>query len=998
MAKLGISTGSSPNDGLGDSLLSGALKINSNFDEIYNAIGNGTSITNTISFANTAFSLSGKPNIDVGFATVSNLDVGVGGSALIVTNDGVIAIGTDTTSADIEIFEKNITIDGSSIIAPDSYIFIQDAEIANLFTYNAEVSGVITASSYIGSGSNLTGIITTILAGENISIAQTGGTLTINSSGGGVGGGVSESYWQSTAAGINTLTNVGIGTTNLVRRLTISKPTETQTSGIELRVVGQISDGNNDGIFFTQTGIGTVPLGSIRCEYKTNGRPNLGFYTRDSDVGGIATESQKLVIGNDGFVGVGTTIVRSKLNVYNGDISIGGTGNFRLPTLNRINLGDGGQTDSSIYFDGSDLRFECPVQIRLGNSTYNYITAASNSGVNLYYGTGDKKLETTNEGVTITGNLVSSGIVTGTNLYASGSIYGYGKNITGIVTSLVAGENITLSSSEGQIIIDASADSAWRATNAGISTLSNVGIGTTNPTSKLSVLGTANINGGLSITGVTTISNGRIQFGINETGEHIKIGNLAGGSGGAANISIGDRALFAANSSAVRNISVGQFSLYNVTTGRYNIAIGDRSGENISTGSSNVIIGSYNGNSGNLDIRTSNNNIVISDGAGNIRQYINSSGNVGIKTTVASEALTVAGVVSATSFYGTLNASQLTGALPAIDGSALIGVVGSGSGVIIEDDATPVGTAGTINFGSNLSVSFGSGIATVSGASSVSQSTTAYGLVGSPNLNVGVVTATSFSGSLIGNVIGNVTGNVTGSSSTSGYATTAGISSAVSGTININTTGIVTATRFVGSGSSLTNLPAGQLTGSLPAIDGSALLNVTASGTGIVVEDDAVNVGSATTIDFGTGIDVSFSAGIATITASGGSLQSRTVVTGVTTSIVNNGIGNTNITGFKSYALMKVGLSTVGWLRLYTDSVSRDNDISRSVGIDPTPGSGVIAEVVTTGISTTQIISPFVMGGNLDDPADTTIYASITNLSGSTQPITANLTILQLEA
>jgi hypothetical protein len=95
---------------------------------------------------------------------------------------------------------------------------------------------------------------------------------------------------------------------------------------------------------------------------------------------------------------------------------------------------------------------------------------------------------------------------------------------------------------------------------------------------------------------------------------------------------------------------------------------------------------------------------------------------------------------------------------------------------------------------------------------------------------------------------------------------------------------------------------------------------------------------------------------------------------------------------------MKVGLSTAAWLRIYTDSTSRANDVNRSVGEDPTPGSGVIAEVVTTGISTTQIISPFVMGGNLDEPASTTIYAAITNLSGSTQAITANLTILQLEA
>lgn len=44
MAKQGISTGTSPNDGLGDSLLSGAIKINANFSEIYTTIGDGTNL------------------------------------------------------------------------------------------------------------------------------------------------------------------------------------------------------------------------------------------------------------------------------------------------------------------------------------------------------------------------------------------------------------------------------------------------------------------------------------------------------------------------------------------------------------------------------------------------------------------------------------------------------------------------------------------------------------------------------------------------------------------------------------------------------------------------------------------------------------------------------------------------------------------------------------------------------------------------------------------
>jgi hypothetical protein len=182
-----------------------------------------------------------------------------------------------------------------------------------------------------------------------------------------------------------------------------------------------------------------------------------------------------------------------------------------------------------------------------------------------------------------------------------------------------------------------------------------------------------------------------------------------------------------------------------------------------------------------------------------------------------------------------------------------------------------------------------------------------------------------------------------------------------------------------------------------PTITSPNNLNLNASNVAISTD---VTIGRHLDVDGHAEFDAVNVAGVVTAISFSGSntLKSRTIVSGSTTSITNNGIGNTDITGFKSYALMKVGLSTAGWLRLYTDSASRANDVSRSVGIDPTPGSGVIAEVVTTGISTTQNISPFVMGGNLDDPADTTIYASITNLSGTTQSITANLTILKLEA
>ena len=51
---------------------------------------------------------------------------------------------------------------------------------------------------------------------------------------------------------------------------------------------------------------------------------------------------------------------------------------------------------------------------------------------------------------------------------------------------------------------------------------------------------------------------------------------------------------------------------------------------------------------------------------------------------------------------------------------------------------------------------------------------------------------------------------------------------AVKFTKGINVTGVTTATSFSGSGASLTSLPAANLTGTLPAIDGSNLTNVSA--------------------------------------------------------------------------------------------------------------------------------------------------------------------------
>ena len=57
---------------------------------------------------------------------------------------------------------------------------------------------------------------------------------------------------------------------------------------------------------------------------------------------------------------------------------------------------------------------------------------------------------------------------------------------------------------------------------------------------------------------------------------------------------------------------------------------------------------------------------------------------VGTGTTITSSGIKVTGIITATQLVG--------------DGSGLTNVVGSGSGIVVKDEGSAVGTAGTINF------------------------------------------------------------------------------------------------------------------------------------------------------------------------------------------------------------------------------------------------------------------------------------------------------------
>ena len=123
---------------------------------------------------------------------------------------------------------------------------------------------------------------------------------------------------------------------------------------------------------------------------------------------------------------------------------------------------------------------------------------------------------------------------------------------------------------------------------------------------------------------------------------------------------------------------------------------------------------------------------------------------------------------------------------------------------------------------------------------------------------------------------------------------------------------------------------------------------------------------------------------------------SRTTATGTTASIANNVAADITIAVAKTYILHEIQVDKAAWVTLYTDGNSRTGDASRTELEDPVAGSGVIAEIVTTG-ATQQIITPGTVGFNYDVSPSTNVYLKVVNKSGSTGTVQVTLKYLALE-
>jgi len=272
---------------------------------------------------------------------------------------------------------------------------------------------------------------------------------------------------------------------------------------------------------------------------------------------------------------------------------------------------------------------------------------------------------------------------------------------------------------------DITVDSVVFGTGGGLST--NIKIGRTAfaaPTTATGVVAIGENAGRLVTTGQNDIYIGRNAAGNSGTGVsgHVGIGtgNLNYSTGdnntaigfnvmarsvawnGIANVGVG---INAGNvmTTATGNTFVGSGTAAALTSGGSNTFLGVGSGSAMTTGSSNVILGGYSGNVA-VDIRTSSNRMILSDGAGNIRAYHNATnwligtvtdGSTGLVQISGSLGLNTAGnkINIATGTNGSVGTGTLSG------GAATISTTAVTANSIIQVQLTSCSTCGALYIG-----------------------------------------------------------------------------------------------------------------------------------------------------------------------------------------------------------------------------------------------------------------------------------------------------------
>ena len=341
----------------------------------------------------------------------------------------------------------------------------------------SSLSGIITATSFYGDGSNLTNIPT--------------------------------SQWGSVNSGISTEGSVGIGTTNPQTTFQVGDdPEESGKKGVAIS--GNTGDVKSTGIITASTFVGNLTgyatTATLALGISTNALINIagvitatsffGALTGNADTAttattalGITTASDYTVanitagIGSFNAIGIGTSNPATDIEIINSDNS-------------RIRFGRSTTSNGLIGFGNTSVGFPYSSSTSLdianyGTGNFNFYLEAGGAGVstgNYYWhrrGNFSRLMTLTNSGTLGLGvtTPINTLHVVGTSTVTSVAHFGNDVNVAGDITTLQGLTAATLTVSSVSATLNGNVYAA-----SGVSTFSNlkvtgtgVGIGTTNP-------------------------------------------------------------------------------------------------------------------------------------------------------------------------------------------------------------------------------------------------------------------------------------------------------------------------------------------------------------------------------------------------------------------------------------------------------------------------------------------------------------------------------------
>ena len=159
-----INRGSTPNDGTGDNLRLGAEKINSNFTEIYTAIGDGTNISGIVKFADDSSTVT---SISANGETLRVLG-GNGITSTLSSNDLTLAVDTAVV----------LTASGTTVLT-NKTINGPDNTLTNIGNSSLSNSSITVSDGSNTSPVNLGGTLTFTGTANEVDVVENAGTVTL---------------------------------------------------------------------------------------------------------------------------------------------------------------------------------------------------------------------------------------------------------------------------------------------------------------------------------------------------------------------------------------------------------------------------------------------------------------------------------------------------------------------------------------------------------------------------------------------------------------------------------------------------------------------------------------------------------------------------------------------------------------------------------------------------------------------------------------------------